>query len=162
MLSAIFSSLGGQIIDAFFGKALKAFELYNNKQISMEELRSRVSIAMLDAFKTVEAAHADSLSKTYASFMGAVVQSRILQVVWAAVTISQLFVLLWHQLGIPFLVFYMRNYGGNTAFSYPSSGTTVEWGYLLVAACVGMGATILRSGPGAGSITDRLKAMVGK
>lgn len=160
MLSAIFSSLGGAVIDKFFGNALKAFELYNNKQISMEELKQRLHADLISAVKSVEVAHADALAKTYASFMGALEKSLLMQVVWAAVTISQLCVLLWHQMGIPFFVMLMRQTVPN--WTYPGSGSTVEWSYLLLGACIGAGPLVLRGGPGSGNLTDRLKSLVGK
>jgi len=65
--------------------------------------------------------------------MQAMVQSKLMQVVWDSVVISQTLVLLWHQIGIPALCYHV----GNKA-CYPSSGTTVEWAYLLVAGlCAG-------------------------
>lgn len=160
MLSSIFASLGGAVIDKFFGNALKAFELYNNKTISMEELKVRLQTALVGAVKEVEVAHAEALAKTYASFMGAVEKSKLMQVVWASVTISQLLVLLWHQVGIPAFVMLMRQ--TVPGWTYPGSGSTVEWAYLLLGGCVGMAPMVLRAGPGAGNITDRLKSMVGK
>jgi hypothetical protein len=158
MLSAIFSSLGGAVIDKFFGNALKAFEMYNNKQISMEELKVQLQSVLVNAVKEVEVAHADALARTYASFMGAVEKSLLMQCVWAAVTISQLCVLLWHQIGIPFFVMLMRQ--TVPGWSYPGSGSTVEWAYLLLGACIGAGPLVLRGGPGAGNLTDRLKSLV--
>ena len=155
MLSAIFSSMGASIVNAFLGKALEAFQAYNAKQISMEELRSRVNIAMAATFKEIEVSHAEALAKTYASFMQAMVQSRLMQLVWASVTISQLLVLLWVQVGVSTFVYL-------TGHPWPSSGKTSDWAYLLVAACVGMGPIVLRSGPGEGTITEKLKAMTGK
>ena len=160
MLSAIFSSLGGAVIDKFFGNALKAFEMFNNKQISMEELKQRLNAALVSAVRDVEVAHAEALAKTYASFMGALEKSKLMQVVWASVTISQLLVLLWHQIGIPFFVMLMRQTVPN--WTYPGSGSTVEWAYLLLGACIGAGPLVLRGGPGAGNLTDRLKSLVGK
>lgn len=155
MLSSIFSALGSSFVNAFLGKAMEAFTAYNNKVISLEELRSRVNIAMAETFKEVEISHAEALAKTYASFMQAMVQSKLMQYVWAAVTISQLMVLLWVQVGVSTFVYV-------TGHAWPSSGKTSDWAYLLVAACVGMGPIVLRSGPGEGTITDKLKAMVSK
>lgn len=154
MLSALAGTVITQIASTFIGKALDAFVAYNNKQISMEELRTRVQEAMLDSFKAAEVAHADALAKTYASFMQTLAQSRLMQAVWASVVISQLFVLLWHQVGIP-------AYVELTGHRYPSSGTTVEWAYLLLAACLGMGPVVLRNGPGTLS-TANIKAMLAK
>lgn len=159
MLSAIFSAVGGQLVDSLLGRVTGLFEAYFKKQISEAELRTKLHMALLETVREVEKAHADALAKTYASFMDAMKQSLLLQVVWAAVTLSQLFVLLWHQFGIPYIVYYMRE-AGNGDFRYPSSGTTVEWSYLLLAACVGMGPVVLRSGPGVGTLTDRLKQMI--
>jgi len=155
MLSAIFSSVGMSIVNGVLDKALSAFIAYNNKQISLEELRTQLYKAMLETFKEIEVAHADALAKTYDSFMKAVVQSRMMQAVWATVTISQLMVLLWVQIGVPALVYFTKT-------EWPSSGKTSDWAYLLVAACVGMGPVVLRSGPGAGDMTTKLKVMVGK
>lgn len=160
MLSAIFSSLGGAIIDKFFGSALKAFELYTSKQISMEELKVRLLTSLVEAVKEVEVAHAQSITSTFTAFFGAVKESKLMQIVWGAVTLSQLFVLLWGQIGIPWFVMLMRR--TEPGFSYPSAGTTMDWAYLLVAACLGGGAVLLRAGPGAGNLTDRLRSLVGK
>lgn len=160
MLSTILSSLGGALIDKFLGNALKAFELYNNKQISMEELKTRLHMALVDAAKEVEVAHADAMAKMFASFMGAVEKSPFMQWVWGCVTISQLLVLLWAQVGIPFFTMLMRQTVPD--WKYPSAGTTTDWAYLLLAGCVGLGVTALRSGPGAGNLTDRLKGLIGK
>lgn len=160
MLSAILSSLGGALIDKFLGNALKAFELYNNKQISMEELKTRLQLALVDAAKEVEVAHADAMAKMFASFMGAVEKNPFMQWVWGCVTLSQLIVLLWAQLGVPFFTMLMRQ--TVPGWNYPSAGTTTDWAYLLLAGCIGLGVTTLRSGPGAGNLTDRLKGLVGK
>lgn len=157
MLSTILASLGGAFIDKFLGNALKAFEAYTNKQISIEELRTRLLTIMIGAAKDIEVSHSETLAKTYASFMGAVQQSRMMQAVWAAVTLTQLAVLLWAQVGIPFFVMLMRQTVPN--WNYPSSGTTTDWAYLLLAGCIGMGPVVLRSGPGAGNIADRIKSL---
>lgn len=154
MLSAIFSSLGGAIIDKFLGNALKAFEMYNNKQISMEELRTTLLNHLLDSVKAVEVSHSETLAKTYASFMSAMEKSKLMQVMWACTVGSQLFVLVWHQLAIPAIAFFFE-------VRYPSSGETVNWAYLLLGACLGMGPLVLRSGPGAMN-TDKLKSLISK
>lgn len=150
MLASIFSAVGGRLVDSMLGKVTGVFEAYFKKEISIEELRARVSQAILESFTEIEKSHADALAKTYASFMAALTQSRLMQVMWATVVGSQLFVLLWHQTAIPFIVFM----GWTTR--YPSSGTTVEWAYLLLGACLGLGPLVLRNGPGASTI-DRLK-----
>jgi hypothetical protein len=161
MLSAIFANVGMGLINSIFDKLLGAFTAYQNKQISMEELKTQLYGMMVGAFRDVEVSHSQALAKTYESFMGTMEKSLLMQRVWGFVTLSQLFVLLWHQMGIPFLVLIMKELG-HEDFKYPSSGTTVDWAYLLLGACIGAAPLVLRSGPGAGNLTDRLKSLVGK
>lgn len=158
MLAAIFSQVGMSMINAILGQALEAFKAYENKQISVEQLKDQLYGIMVNAAKDVEVAHADTLAKTYASFMGAMVQSKLMQNVWGFVTISQATMLLWFQIGIPFIV------AMGWVTRWPSSGDTAGWSYALVGACLGMGPLVLRAGPGPGAsgITDKLKAMVAK
>jgi hypothetical protein len=103
MLAAIFSTIGMPLINAFLEKGLDAFKAYENKQISIEQLKDQLYAAMTSAIKDIEVAHAEALAKTYASFMDAMKQSVLMQRVWASVVLSQLFVLLWAQLGVPLL-----------------------------------------------------------
>lgn len=154
MLSAILSSVGGAFFDKLFGNMRGAFEAYLNKQISLEELRAKMVVEALKTAKDIEVAHADALAKTYASFMDAAKTSPLMQRMWAWTVGTQLFVLVWHQLGIPALVFFF-------AVRYPSSGSTVEWAYLLLGACLGLGPLVLRSGPGTVS-PDKIKALITK
>lgn len=154
MFSAIISSLGGVFIDKIIGGALDAFKAYQNKQISLEELRSQMVAAALVAAKDIETSHADALAKTYSAFMDAMKTSRLMQVMWALTVGTQLFVLFWHQIGIPAVAFFLST-------RYPSSGETVNWAYLLLGACLGLGPLVLRSGPGAMS-TDKIKSIMNK
>ncbi len=154
MLSAIVSALGGQIVDSLLGKVMGTFQAYFNKQISMEELRAGVVKALLETVAEIEKAHADALAKTYASFMDAMKTSKLMQIMWAWTVGTQLFVLFWSQFFVPLLF----------AFGLlPSwkAGTTGEWAYLLLGACLGMGPMVLRNGPGALSM-DKLKSLIGK
>ncbi len=106
MLSALGASIISSIASTFLGKALDAFTAYVNKQITLAELEARVRQALVETFAEVEKAQADALARTYASFMAALQASKLMQVVWASVTLSQLAVLLWHQrlvsLGVEF------------------------------------------------------------
>lgn len=154
MLTAIVSALGGNLVNGLIDRLTKPFEMYLNKQISIEELRTQVLKQMLTTFAEVEKSHAETLAKTYASFMQAAEKSLLMKVVWASATLSQLFVLLWHQMGIPAVVYF-------TGHGYPSSGSTVEWAYALLAACLGMGPVVLRTGPGS-NLLDKLKGSIGK
>ncbi len=156
MLSAIFSTIGVPLISAILDKGLEAFKAYENKQISKEQLIDQLYGLMVNAVKDIEVAYADALTKTYASFMGALAQSKILQRTWAFVTISQAVMLLWFQIGIPMVI------AIGLVQRWPSSGSTADWAYLIIVACLGMGPVVLRGGPGASSITDKLKGMIGK
>lgn len=153
MLSAIFASLSGSIVDSLLGRVTGVFEAYFNKQITQAELKAQVEKAMLASFTDVEKSHAESIAKTYDSFMRAASTNLLMQTIWAATVISQLFVLLWHQVGIPALTYF-------TGDKYPSSGSTVEWAYALIAACLGFGPMILRAGPG--SIISGLRSLIGR
>lgn len=156
MLGKLFSLVGGNIVESLLGKVEGVFKAYFEKQISLEELKVRLGEALLQSFVEVEKAHADALTKTYASFMDAAKQSLLMQAVWAAVALSQLAVLLWHQVGISALCYFV----GNKA-CWPSSGSTVEWAYLLLGGCIGLGPIMLRAGP-AGNVGDKLKSLVSR
>jgi hypothetical protein len=155
MFSAIISSLGGVFINKFFDGALQAFTAYQNKQISVEELKDRLLGLMVNAARDIEVSHADTLAKTYASFMDALKVTPILQRMWAWTVGTQLFILVWSQFFVPLLFAYsiLPNW---------KAGTTGDWAYLLLGACLGMGPLVLRNGPGAGSIADKLKAIAAK
>jgi len=156
MLGSIIGALGGNIVDSLLGKITGVFESYFKKEISMEELRTKVLQSLLSTFSEIEKAHADSIAKTFDSFMRAAAQSKIMQVVWASVAISQLLVLLWHQVGIPAFVYF-------AAVKYPSSGATVDWAYALLMFCLGGGAVALRMGSASSSgIVDQLKGLIAK
>jgi hypothetical protein len=73
--------------------------------------------------------------------------SKIMQMVWAYVVCAETSVLVWVQVGIPYLAYH----AGQANFQYPSAGATLDWAYLLVTACLGLGSVVLRAGPGKGS-----------
>ncbi|MCF2522362.1 hypothetical protein [Bradyrhizobium sp. G127] len=156
MLAAIISSVGGAFINQFFDAAKDIFHDYQQGKITAEECKTRLLTSLLDSARAIEVSHSETLAKTYASFMQAVEKSRLLQVVWASVAISQLLVLLWHQVGIPAVV------AMGWVQKYPTSGSTVEWAYLLLGGCIGLGPIVLRNGPGAGSVAEKLKSAVSK
>ena len=153
MLKILLDLVGGPIVDTILGKISGIATAYINKQVTEEELRAKVKQALVESFTEVEKAHAASLTQTYDSFMRATAQNQLMQVVWGAVTLSQLFVLLWHQVGIPVFVFLVGR-------PFPSSGATVDWAYALLALCLGGGAVALRTGPGADAIGSRLRGLV--
>jgi uncharacterized protein YlbG (UPF0298 family) len=141
-----------QIVNGVLDKALAAFVAYNNKQITLEELREKLFEAMLSTIKTIEVSHADTLAKTYQTFWTAADndKSNLMKNMWAAALGSQIFVLFWSQFCVPLLFAFgmLPNW---------KAGTSAEWAYLLVGALLGMGPMVLRSGPGAGSWLERLK-----
>ncbi len=156
ILEGLLGSVVKSLADSAIGKISDAFIAYQNKQISQSELEAKVKQTIITSFADIEKAAYDAMAKTFDSFMKAVSKNKLMQVVWGAATISQLFVLLWHQVGIPFVVFM----GWTTR--YPSSGTTVEWSYLLLAGLMGLGPVMIRSGPGAGSMLEQLKTLAKK
>lgn len=151
----LLTMLGGPIISAManslFGTLEQGWEAYVKKEITKEQLLEKLQEALLSTFAEVEKAYADSLAKTWASFMGAVEKSPLMQAVWATVVLSQLVVLVWHQMGIPLVVY-------ATGHGYPSSGTTVDWAYALIAAMCGLGPVMLQNG--AGNIAASIKNLV--
>jgi hypothetical protein len=158
MLSALLSQFGMSLINGLLEKGLDAFKAYENKQISIEQLKDQLYAAMVGAARDVEVAQAEALAKTYDSFMKAVVQSKLMQRVWAFVTISQGVMLLWFQVGIPFIV------AMGFVNKWPSSGDTAGWAFALVGACLGMGPLVLKTANSGAStsITGQLKTMIGK
>jgi hypothetical protein len=150
--ATIAQALGGKLIDRLGG----AFEAWAKKEISRDELLAKVTETIVESFAEIEKSHAEALAKTYASFMEAMSKSPLLQQVWATTMCSQLFVLFWYQWIVPF--------GTHMGFwaKYPSPGSTVEWAYLLLAAGLGMGPVVLRNGPGAGNMLERLKGLLPK
>jgi hypothetical protein len=88
--------------------------------------------------------------------MDAMKTSKVIQYGWATALYSQLFVLFWSQWVVPMMFAY-----GLLGIGW-RAGTSAEWAYLIVIGLLGMAPVVLRSGPGAGNITDRLKAMVSK
>lgn len=162
MLSSL---LTGPILSAItgglFDRLEKAWEAYVNKQISKDQLMAAIQQAVMATFRDVEVAYYQEISKTYASFMQVLGTSPAMQTAWKIAVLSQLFVLIWHQLCIPWIVIAVRA-AGYTGWSYPSSGSTIDYAYFLLMALIGAPAIAARSGPGAGGFVDGLKRLVGK
>lgn len=154
MLSAILSSIGGAFVEKFFSAAKDIFHDYTAGKISEAECRTRLLTALLDSAKAIEISHSETLAKTYATFMDAMKTSKLMQIMWALTVGTQLFVLFWSQFFVPLLFAYSL---------LPSwkAGTTGEWAYLLLGACLGLGPLVLRSGPGAMD-TSKLKGLISK
>ncbi len=156
MFSSLIGMLAGPLLDKLIAPLTNIFNQYINKQITEAQLKEKLQEALIAAAKDIEVSHANVLAQTYSSFMGAVTQSKLMQQVWAFVTLSQAFVLLWFQVGIPAVVTIL-------GVRWASAGDTANWAYALVGACVGMGPLVLRTGPGAsGGIASSLKSLIGK
>lgn len=161
MFSTLMGMFGGKIVEQLFGSISGIIERWQTKQISEVEAKKLITMALVDSVKQIEVTYAQELTKTYATLMGAVKDNKIVAFVWAVTAISQLMVLLWHQVGIPWMVYAYREYWGDPAFRYPSSGTTVEWSYALLGGLLGLGALALRSSSST-SLVDRMKSLVVK
>lgn len=130
--------LAPAIISAIFKEGLSAFTQYQQGKITLVQLQTKLAaIAMQEATKR-EAAYADTIKTTYPAFMQAVVNSRLVRWVWAITMLSQLGVLTFHEVGIPFIVWY-------TGHSYPSSGELIKWAYALLAFGLGGGAVVMKT-----------------
>jgi hypothetical protein len=159
VLETIAAALGGKLFDAFFGNIRGVLKDFQDRKISEAEFAEKLKEAFLGSFTQVETAHADLTAKTFESFQQTLRTSTLMQTAWCWMVYTQLFVLFWHQWCVPFLVFVIRQW--QPTFQYPSSGSTVEWAYLLLAFLFGAGAVVLRNGPGEGDMLSRLKNAVG-
>lgn len=158
MLSTLASMFGGEIINQLFGTFGDIVKRYQDRQISEVEAKQAMVVAMVAAFRDVEVAHADAITKTYASFMGAVEKSRLMQIGWAVALFSQIFVLVWYQWLVPLLCYFEHNKS-----CYPSAGSTIDWAYFLIGGLVGLAPAVLRGGPAAGNpAAGFFKSMLGK
>lgn len=135
------------LVPILTGSLADAFKAYEQKQITLAELNAKVQEALISAFAEVQKSQSAALAQTFASFMDGAKNSKLMRVVWAIVVLTQLGVLLWAQVGAPAFV---RMFGGE----WPSSGSTVDWAYLLVAACLGLGPVVLNKGPGKVDLSD--------
>lgn len=156
IIATVLGAFGGKFVDALFGNVKDIFHDYFNQKISEAELKAKVQQALLQSWSEVERANADSISKTYESFQVTMRQSPLVQRMWALVVATQLAVLLWHQMGIPFVTWVARKSDPN--WFYPSSGSTVEWAYALIGSLFGVAVMLYRQ-QGSGPL-DKLKAII--
>ncbi len=156
-LSSLLSSVALPFVDKLIDKGAGIWESYLKKEISKEEMREKMVEVVTGSAKEIDVTHANVLQQTWATFWTAADQdkSNLMKRMWAIALGSQIFVLFWSQFFVPLLYAYglLPNW---------KAGTSADWAYLLVGALLGMGPMVLRSGPGAGSITERLKALIGK
>jgi hypothetical protein len=152
--SAVVKQLAGTLIDKVSG----AFAAHQQRQMTRDQLAAELQKALVEAFAEVEKQHTDALARTYESFMGTVRASPEIARMFKVVIYSQTFVLVWHQWFIPFYLHFMAAPGAR----YPSSGATAEWAYLLIGGLCGAAPLLLRAGPGAGTLSERLKSLAGR
>jgi hypothetical protein len=133
VIGAILNVLTGKVLDKVTG----VFELYLKKQISEAEFRSRVEIAVQETVRETEKAWTEVAAKQYAEFQQTVRQSPVIARAFAAVIVTQLFVLLWYQWGASAFLLV-------TGTAWPSAGATVDWAYAILALCLGGGAFVFR------------------
>lgn len=160
MLSTIIGALGGKLIESLFSNLRGAMQDYQNRKISEAEFREKLQEALLLSAREVETAHAELTGKTFASFQKTLQTNPEVTRAWCWVLYTQLFILCWHQFAIPLITLVVQTWLA-AGWHYPSSGSTVEWAYALIGFMLGSGAMLMRTGPGAGDLAGRLKAMVG-
>lgn len=158
ILTTIMTMFGGQVIDKIWSGFMTIVSQYQQKQLSEIEAKKALLTMLTGAFRDIEVSHSETLAKTYESFQVTLRGSPLLQAAWVALFLSQMLVLVWHQVGIPALCYTV---GHNDC--YPSSGDTVKWSYLLLGFMLGAGPIVFRSGPGAGEsggFLDRIKNLI--
>lgn len=132
---------------------------YTQNKITKEQLAEKLQEAILSAFSQVEKQYLDSITKTYTAFIQAMMTNPEMVRAWKFVLYSQTIVLVWHQAGIPLFVQLVR-WTYDPRFIYPSSGTTVEWAYALIALCLGAPAISSRIGPAASWASDAFNRLI--
>lgn len=143
------------LVEAFAGPVEAIFHDYVQGKISKEQITEKMQEALLSAFSQVEIEFLDSITKTYATFMQAAAQNPVMTKAWAVVLYTQLGVIIWHQIGIPAII------ALGLIDKYPSSGITADWGYALVALCLGAPAISSRVGGGVSTLANNLKQLIG-
>lgn len=133
MIGTLLKVLAAPFVDRVAGLA----ELYVKKQISADELKAKIQEATVETFAEVEKAWADVAARQYAGFQQTVRSSPVVARAYAAVIVTQLFVLLWYQWGASAFLLV-------TGQAWPSAGATVDWAYALLALCLGGGALVFR------------------
>jgi len=137
---SISAILMGAVTKRLIDGALGIFDRYQKKEITRVQVEAELKQVVMTSWAEVEKAWAAATSAMYGSLMQAATKSKLVAVGWIVTLFSQLAVLLWHQIGIPAYT----HFTGNT---YPSSGTTVEWAYLLIALLLGGGGLMLKGRP---------------
>lgn len=131
--AAIIKILTGGLLDKITGLA----DSYMKGQITRAQFDAEVKIEAGKAGVEIEQAWAKASTEQYESIQKTLRASVILQRAYAVVMISQLFVLVWYQIGAPAFLLV-------TGTAWPSPGTTIDWAYLLLAITIGGGSLVSR------------------
>ena len=137
MIGAILKMLSAPFIGKLTDSITDVAKAYFDKQISEAEFKSRVDIVVQQTFADVEKTWAEAATKQFESFQQTARQSPVIARAYAAVIVTQLFVLVWYQWGASAFTL-------ATGTSWPSAGATVDWAYAILALCLGGGAFVLR------------------
>lgn len=133
LVTTIINALTGNVL----GTVERLFDSYLKKEISAEEFKSKTAIAVTEEVQKTERAWAEVAAKQYESFQQTARQSPVIARAYAAVIVTQLFILVWYQWGASaFLLI--------TGKAWPSAGATVDWAYAILALCLGGGAFVFR------------------
>lgn len=135
MLAALFAP---SVISAIFREGAGLFKQYQEGKIDLAKLQMHLGVIAMQEATKVEQANAEMVAKTYAAFSEVLKFSPLVRVVYAVVTLSQVFVLFWYQWAVPFIVW---KYGGSFP---PASDVLLEWCYGLLVLLVGGGAVAIK------------------
>lgn len=134
-LALVKAAFGG---GGLLGTVNSVIDAVAKKQMSADEAKAKVEASWAEAWAKAEAAWADAAAKMYAEAQETIrssfnARSWVTRNAWAFVVISQTFVLLWYQVGIPVFI---KIFGG----TFPRTGDDLlQWAYLLVAGALGIG-----------------------
>jgi hypothetical protein len=128
------------LISLLVGGAFKSIEAivhdFATAKISKDEALARIETAKQDTLARTETAWADTAAKQFESFQASVRTSVVLQRAIAALIITELMVLLFWQVGVPYIEF--------VGYSYPEPPIQIEWAYALLVATTGIAVTLRR------------------
>lgn len=126
MIATGLAIVGKILTGGFLDKVFDAINLYQQGKITEAEFQSNIEIATKEA----ETKIVESVQSTIRS-------SKVIQKAYAITLFTQVFVLVWYQLGVP-------AFNIVTGAAWPAPGASIEWAYLLVAAMIGAGPLVYR------------------
>lgn len=146
------------IVKGLVGGALGSIEniatAFINKQVSKEQFEAELRQIGIKALADAEVAGAEAEARIFEAAQETVrasfsAPSWWTRNVWAFVVTSQTIVLLWFQIGVPFLVYF-------TGMPFPRTGDDLlKWAYAVVIGALGVGVWQMRSRTTIKDIVDR-------